>query len=239
MPHAQLLIGLACALATLLGGVLILRHREGQHYFFAFSAGSLVSVSFLDLLPEALQRGAVGGVPARALLGVLVGAFFLYGMVDRFFLTHHLHDDDAHGHPMGLVGAGGLVLHSLLDGVAIGVAFRVAPSVGVIVAGAVLVHDMTDGLNTVVVLLRHGQGEPLARIFLMLDAAAPLAGLGLAAAVPLPDRALAWILAAFCGEFLYLGAGSLLPETRKHASWGITAALLLGALLVATATSLA
>ncbi|MGH7441365.1 MAG: ZIP family metal transporter [bacterium] len=238
MPHPLLLVGFATCLATLLGGFFVLRHRAGQHYCFAFAAGSLVAVSFLDLLPESLAQGAAYHIQARALLEVLVASFFVYSFIDRFFLTHHLHDDDDHGHPMGLVGAGSLVVHSCLDGVAIGVAFKVSPSVGLIVATAVLVHDMTDGLNTVVVMLKHRQSAGRARLFLALDAVAPLAGLAVATVLPLPGSMLAWLLAFFCGEFLYLGAGSLLPETRKHGSWGISIALLLGAGLIALVTSL-
>lgn len=231
-------LGLAACLATLAGGFLMLRYKEGQHYCFAFAAGSLISVAFLDLLPESLSIGASMQIPSRTLLEVLVASFFLYSFIDRFFLTHHLHEDDTHGHPMGLIGAGSLVLHSCLDGVAIGVAFRAGPAVGAIVATAVIVHDMTDGLNTVVVMLKHHHSASRARTFLALDALAPIVGILVATVAPMPERFLAYLLAFFCGEFLYLGAGSLLPETRKHASYGIAAAMVFGVVLIAVLTAL-
>jgi zinc transporter ZupT len=235
-----LLWALSCStcLATLLGGFLILHYREIQHYCFAFAAGSLISVAFLDLLPESLSTGAALGIPSRTLLGVLVASFFLYSLIERFFLTHHLHDADEHGHPMGLIGAGSLVLHSGLDGVAIGIAFRVSPSVGIIVASAVIAHDLTDGLNTVVVMLRNGQSAARARLFLLMDALAPVLGVLLGTALVLPGRFLAYLLAFFAGEFLYLGAGSLMPETQNHGSTKLTAAMLLGVALIALVSSL-
>jgi ZIP family zinc transporter len=229
----------ATCLSTLVGGFLILRHRGSQHYWFAFAAGSLIAVVFLDLLPESLALGALYHIPNRDLLALLAGSFFLYSFIDRFFLTHHLHDDDAHGHPMGLIGAGSLVVHSCLDGVAIGVAFQAGPTVGAIVATAVIGHDLTDGLNTVVVMLKHGQSRPRARLFLGFDALAPLAGILLASAYPLPPRWLPYLLAFFAGEFLYLGAGSLLPETQNHGSIKVMGAMCLGAALIALLTLLA
>ena len=231
-------LGLATCVATLSGGFLILRYREGQHYCFAFAAGSLIAVVFLDLLPESLSLGTQLGISGRTLLEVLVVSFFLYSLIDRFFLTHHLHDDDTHGHPMGLVGAGSLVVHSCMDGVAIGTAFRAGPSVGVIVATAVIVHDMTDGLNTVVVMLKNGHSPARARLFLVLDALAPVAGIVAASFMVLPQRFVAYLLAFFCGEFLYLGAGSLLPETKKYGSVGIVAAMGLGAAVIFVLTGL-
>jgi ZIP family zinc transporter len=235
-----LLLALASAtcLSTLLGGFLILRYQESQHYYFAFAAGSLIAVAFLDLLPESLALGAQMAIPNRALLALLVASFFLYSVLDRYFLTHHLHEDDSHGHPMGLIGAGSLVMHSCLDGVAIGVAFQASATVGLIVASAVIVHDMTDGLNTVVVMLRNHHSPARARLFLVLDALAPLAGILVAGCFRLPEQSLAYLLAFFAGEFLYLGAGSLLPEIQGQGSKKLMAAMLLGAVMVAVLTAL-
>ena len=238
MTPLLLTLGLATCLATLFGGFLVLRHREWQHYCFAFAAGSLIAVTFLDLLPESLTIGTTLGISNRTLFLVLLVSFFLYSFIDRFFLTHHLHDDDTHGHPMGFIGAGSLVLHSFLDGVAIGAAFKASPTVGAIVATAVIVHDMTDGLNTVVVMLRNQHSAGRATLFLVLDAVAPIVGIITVSFLVVPERALAYLLAFFCGEFLYLGAGSLLPETRKHGSLGITAALSLGVILIVVLTAL-
>ena len=231
-------LALATCLSTLFGGFLILRYRELQHYCFAFAAGSLIAVAFLDLLPESLSLGRSLHISERGLLAVLLLSFFLYSLIDRFFLTHHLHDDDAHGHPMGPIGAGSLVLHSCLDGVAIGVAFQASPAVGAIVASAVIVHDMTDGLNTVVLMLKNNHSTARARIFLILDALAPLVGILVASLIALPESFLAYLLAFFAGEFLYLGAGSLLPETRKEGPFKLTMTMLLGAALIAGLTYL-
>jgi ZIP family zinc transporter len=236
MHPIVLWLGLATCLSTFAGGIVILRKQASIHFFFAFAAGSLITVAFLDLMPEALELGAARQLPARALFGVLLAAFFLYSLIDRYFLTHHLHEDDTHGHPLGLFGAGSLVLHSLFDGVAIGIAFQAGPKVGAVVAAAVIAHDFSDGLNTVVLMLQHGQPRARTWGFLAADALAPLLGIAVATALALPAGLLAALLAFFAGEFLYLGASSLLLETQSHGTLKVMAAMLAGAAFVALVT---
>lgn len=48
----------------------------------------------------------------------------------------------------------------------------------------------------------------------------------------LPQTWLAWLLDVFAGEFLYLGAGSLLPEAQGYPSANVLGAMAAGAGLV-------
>ena len=56
----------------------------------------------------------------------------------------------------GLYGASELVLHSFVDGFAIGAGFRFDPHIGIIIALAVIFHDFPDGMNIVTVMLNSG-----------------------------------------------------------------------------------
>jgi ZIP family zinc transporter len=51
-------IGLAAGGATLLGGALALRFADRVHLVLGFSAGAVIGVALLDLLPEAMRSGA-------------------------------------------------------------------------------------------------------------------------------------------------------------------------------------
>jgi ZIP family zinc transporter len=215
----------------------MLKSHRNQHYYFAFAAGSLIAVALLDLLPESLTIGITLGITFHFLLSVMLVSFFIYSFIDKFFLTHHLHDDDEHEHPMGFIGASSLIIHSCFDGVAIGIAFQANQHIGFIVAMAVIMHDMTDGLNTVVIMLKNKASKSKASLFLVLDALAPFLGIFITSFFVIPEKALAFLLMFFCGEFLYLGAGSLLPEIKKDNSLGITFSLLLGATVIMILTS--
>jgi zinc transporter ZupT len=240
MNNLILLLAIAAFFSTLIGGAVILRFKEKIHYFFAFAAGSLIAVSFLDILPESLKIAQDIGLPIRTIFLTVVISFFVYSLLERFFLTHPADEDPhgAHGHIMGPIGAGSLVLHSFLDGIAIGAAFQVNASVGLVVALAVLSHDFTDGINTVTLMLKNKHTARKAKMFLVLDAFAPVLGLLTTSLVFIPANVLAIMLAAFVGEFVYIGAATLLPETRHHDSKKIVTAMAVGILLIAVLTSL-
>ena len=205
-------------LSTLFGGLIILRFRNSLPFFFAFAAGSLMGVAFLDILPESLSIASGAGVSVRYIMLAIVGSFFFYHLVERFFVSHDLSHHDGHGHIMGPVGAGSLIIHSLLDGAAIGAAFHVNSSVGMIVALAVIFHDFTDGVNTVTIMLKNHQKKSKAIAFLVLDALAPVVGVSTMMFIAFPAGLLAIVLAVFVGEFIYIGASNLLPATAQYPS---------------------
>lgn len=239
MNYLILLIGLATFISTMIGGLLTIRFKNIIHYFFAFSAGSLIAVSFFDLLPESLALSEIAGIPVRYMAVATVVVFFVYSLLERFFLTHHYHDDtNSHKHKMGPAGAIGLIIHSFFDGVAIGSAFQIDYSIGVVVTFAILFHDFGDGVNTVTLMLKN-QYHKEAKIFLLLDALAPVIGIAVTGLFVLSPAILAIILAAFVGEFLYIGAANLLPETYKHNSWKMALSMGIGIITIFLITSVA
>jgi ZIP family zinc transporter len=238
METILIVLAVATFFSTLIGGLTIVRFRKYLPYFFAFAAGSVIAVAFLDILPESLKISESVGFPVRYVMLTIVASFFLYSLLERFFLTHELEKEDSHGHIMGPIGAGSLVLHSFLDGAAIGSAFQVNSSVGMIVALAVIFHDFTDGINTVTLMLKNKQHLSRAATFLLFDAIAPVLGVLLTTAIAIPQNVLATILAVFVGEFIYIGAATLLPETREHKSKKIILAMAFGIVIIAILTSI-
>lgn len=225
-------------LSTVAGGLVAVRFRRILQYFFAFSSGTLIAITFFDVLPESLSIAESVDLPARYLMITLVATFIFFSFLERFFLTHHHHEDKEHGHIMGPVGAIGLIIHSFLDGAAIGIAFHVSSSVGIIVALAVISHDFTDGINTVVIMLKNQQQIRNARIFLLIDAVAPVFGILATSFFVINQSALSLLLAAFAGQFLYLGAANLLPETYQHNVWKMGISMIFGVLLIFVLTSI-
>jgi ZIP family zinc transporter len=223
-------------ISTMVGGLVAVKFRRVLQYFFAFSSGALIAITFFDVLPESLD--IAGSIPVRTLMITVVAAFLFFSLVERFFLTHHHHEEEEHGHIMGPIGAIGLVAHSFLDGAAIGIAYQANPKIGLIVALAVISHDFTDGINTVVIMLKNEQNVRNARRFLFVDAIAPVFGILVASFFVINQSVLAIILAAFSGQFLYIGAANLLPETYRHVAWKMAVAMIIGVALIFALTAL-
>ena len=209
-------LGGAAFAATMLGGTFALFRRDRLHLILGFSAGAVLGVALFDLLPEATDLAAKSYSTATVTLFVAIG-FFSFMFLNRILLLHpEDHDDDAAPRRSGALGAASLSLHSFLDGVAIGLAFKVSTAVGAVVAAAVLAHDFSDGINTVTVVLKNRGRSLYALRWLAVDALAPLLGVASTYLFTLSDVKLGVVLALFCGFFLYIGASDLLPESHHR-----------------------
>lgn len=204
--------------ATLLGGLFAIRFKDKLHLILGFSAGAVIGVAFFDLLPESLELGnslySTGTITSLVALG-----FIAFMILDRFVILHSHSHDDEHEHQnknRGLLGAGSLSIHSLLDGAAIGLAFQISAAVGAIVAVAVLVHDFSDGINTVNLILKNGGTRKEAFRWLLVDAIAPVVGISSTLFFTVSESTLGVILAIFTGFFIYIGASDLLPESHHN-----------------------
>ncbi|MFZ2500968.1 MAG: ZIP family metal transporter [Minisyncoccia bacterium] len=205
------LITIATFFSTLIGGLFALHLRDRLHLILGFSAGSVLAVAFFDLLPEALSL-ANGTYSTETTLAVVVIGFILYLILDRLVLLHD-HTENEAGAQRGDIGAGSLSFHSFLDGIGIGLAFKVSPVVGTVVAIAVLTHDFSDGINTVSLVLRNNGDRAKAFRWLLVDAIAPTLGVLSTLFFVVPEDTLGLLLALFSGFFLYIGAGDLIPES--------------------------
>ncbi len=236
-----LLLGIAAALSTMVGGAVALKMRDRLHLILGFSAGAVIAVAFFDLLPEALSLSSETHTIATTTSFVALG-FLLYLLLDRLLMLHsHGHADDAeHDHSRGHVRAGSLSAHSFLDGVGIGLAFQVSPTVGLIVAAAVLAHDFSDGINTVNVVVRHGGKKSEALKWLLVDSITPILGVVATMFFTVPAASLGLLLALFAGFFLYIGASDLIPESHHvHPTFWTTFMTLVGALVLFIAITIA
>lgn len=117
---------------------------------------------------------------------------------------------------LGILPPLSLIIHSTLDGLAIGLAFQAGGELGLIVLLAVLAHDFADGMNVVTLALDAARGERAAVVLLVLDAIAPLAGAAMSTVVSISAPALGLLLATFAGVFIAIGAGHLLPESQHR-----------------------
>jgi ZIP family zinc transporter len=226
------LIAAAAFASTLAGGLLALKLRDKLHLILGFSAGAVIGVAFFDLLPEAVSVGAKFHAPAAIFAWTAFG-FLFYLVLDRILSFHGA------AAPRADFSAAVLCIHSLLDGLAIGLAFQTSRAVGVLVAIAVLTHDFSDGINTMSIVLKNRGDRARALRWLALDAAAPAVGIASTFLFTLPGDGFGLALALFGGFFLYIGASDLIPESyHAHPKFLTTAMTLAGAAALYLAVTL-
>jgi zinc transporter ZupT len=215
---------------TLAGGAFALRYQRYLHAIMAFSAGLLVGVVFLDLMPEIVEANRDTGIEIRALMLALIAGFLAIFLLEKLTIIHSekTHGAPGHHHAVGLVGAIGLSFHSFLDGLAIGIGFQAGSEIGLVVLLAVVAHDFADGLNTVTFMLAARNSRWRTIALLVVDAVAPVIGALLTNVVRIEPTILLFQLAAFAGFLLYLGASDLLPQVHERPRFALIASTLAG-----------
>lgn len=230
------LFALTAMISTAAGGLFALRFRDHMHLILGFTAGVLLGVVAFDILPEMfVLAGEYGLEPMSGMIALVVG-FLLFHSIEKLTVIHHAQEESYadHHHPqVGLLSALALVGHSFMDGVGIGLGFQVSTTVGVAVAAAVIAHDFADGLNTVSLMLAHGNTTRRSLLLLALDALAPFLGAISTLFFQVPPDILALYLGFFAGFLLYISAADILPEAHSRQPAQLTIVMTcLGALFI-------
>ncbi len=229
---------IASFFSTTIGGLLALRLHTRLKYVMGFTSGVLVALVAFDLLPEIFHLVSEQQIdPVFPMVALMLGYLAFYA-VEKMSLIHHSHQSEAGEtlttHPqVGLLSALALSGHSFLDGVGIGLGFQVSTTAGIIVAIAVIAHDMSDGLNTVTLMLVNRNTRRGAFAMLMLDAIAPVLGTLSTFLFTIHGIALPLYLGFFAGFLLYIGASDILPAAHSKESSVGTVLLTFGGALFA------
>jgi ZIP family zinc transporter len=227
------------AISTLAGGALALKAKNRLHLVLGLSAGLLLGLVAFDLLPEVFELGTQEFLHAPVVSIALIAGFLLLHFYERIFGSHepagsqYSHD---HEHSHNFTGAFGAIAmggHVFLDGLALGVAFKVSTDLGLAVFIALLVHAFSDGLNTVSFLIKSGLWGKKSIGLLGVDALARISGAALGSTLVLSDNLIAAYLAAFSGIVIYLATSHILPEAHsRHSSRWTMVATISGVLIM-------
>ena len=215
---------------TLAGGAFAFRYQRYLNAIMAFSAGLLIAVVFLHLVPEIVELAHDVAIEARTLMLMLLGGFLAIFLLEKLTIIHSekTHDHPGHHHHVGVAGAVGISFHAFLDGLAIGVGFQAGTEVGLVVLAAVLAHDFADGLNTVTFMLARRNSRWRTFSLLLFNAMAPVAGALVANVIDVDPRLLAFLLAFMAGFLLYLGASDLLPHVHEQPRFALIFSTVMG-----------
>ena len=201
-----------------------------------FTAGVLLGVVSFDIFPEIINLIKDNNFdPTGAMIALVLG-FLIFHVLEKSVAMHHIHDGHYpdHKHPhVGMLSALALAGHSFMDGVGIGLGFQVSPAVGFLVAIAVIAHDFTDGMNTVTLMLTNNNTAQKSKVFLLIDAVAPVLGALSTLLFNMPSRFLVLYLGFFAGFLLYIGVSDILPEAHsKESSYKLIGLTVLGSVLI-------
>jgi zinc transporter ZupT len=244
-----LVLGLIAASANGLGGLILLpsnihsQYRKLLRFLVALGAGFMLSVTFIELMPEIFKLWQNSGpgssiesyaIPMLLLLGgYLLTQFFEHTIAPHFHLGEDIAHEMAHGisgdagghdHGEHLISAastytalGGFMIHTFFDGVAIAAASQINSETGLLVFIAVFLHKFPEGFTTTSLVLAAGKSWKKAFIATNVVGLTTLIGvLGYFLFGKLLGVSVAYALPVATGVTLYVAASDLIPEVNHH-----------------------
>ena len=159
-----------------------LRFRSYQGALFAFCAGALMAGGLMEILPDAevLLESVDSRLHHHHLHLACVLGFLCFYILES--ATHHREPPEerkahhAHAPHAGLLGTAGIMVHSLLDGFAIGKGFHIHDQLGWAIALGVALHKLADGVSVAGRMLGTRHSTRATAGMLGLTALAPLLG---------------------------------------------------------------
>jgi ZIP family zinc transporter/zinc and cadmium transporter len=213
---AALFAAAVAAAANVVGAALVSGRRtwgvRELDVMIAFSGGFLVSVALVDMIPDSI---AANGIAAAwiVLAGYLAVHLTQHTLVPHFHFGEETHHVSRHAAISALIG---LLVHMLVDGVAIASGFRAGASVGTLVVAAIILHKLPEGASVSSLLLAAGFTRARALGAAALMGLATVVG---AAFTELFTPLARYGLALSAGVTLYVAASNLVPEFQHKHDW--------------------
>jgi zinc transporter ZupT len=181
-------------------------------YFVALGAGFLMAVALLEMAPESLKLNPVLG-PVLIMVGYCIVHLLEHTIISHFHYGEETHRDEFVSARTGYSVLGGLSVHALFDGVAIGSGFVVSNALGWLIFLAVFLHKAPEGFTMASVMLASGRSRRAAFSAAVALAVATIAGV---LVIELAPRWLPYGLPVSAGVALYVGASDLVPEVNRE-----------------------
>lgn len=224
-----LICALACVLSLAAGaGYLLLPQgwRRGTlAHLISFATGTLLGVTFLELLPHALNHPASGG--AERIMATVLGGILVFFVLEKALIWRHAHHAEvdpgqthAHPAPHGR-HAGALIMvgdsfHNFLDGVLLTAVFVSDVRLGVLTGLAMIAHEIPQELGDFAIMLDSGFSRLLTFTLNGVSSLAMVAGALLAWwNIATIQAYLPFVLAFTSASFLYIAVADLIPALHR------------------------
>lgn len=217
-------------LVALIAGAILLSikgwSKSLEKYSIPFSAGVMVTVAFLGLLPEAHHM--LGENAFMIALLALLGSYLFETVV--FDLHHHDHCEDPHHdhHSSSALVIVGDTIHNFIDGVAIAAAYLINPGLGLITAISTLLHEVPHEIGDFGILLKNGFSKKKVFWINLVSSLSAILGAMFVYFFVVSTEVQGMLMAIAAGMFIYLGASDFLPKADK----GINKVKAIGVLLL-------
>lgn len=245
-----ILVTLIAGLSTVFGTLLVFFTDANNNKFLSlalgFSAGVMVYISFMELMPTAIEYLAETRSEKSAetlmILGFL-GGIILIGLIDKLVPEetnpHHLRSEEDVEHVreeehikvdednrdldklerVGFMTAFGIAIHNFPEGLATFMSAMVSPELGISIAAAIALHNIPEGIAVAVPIYQSTGSKNKAFWYTFFSGfAEPVGGiLGYLLLKPfINNTSFGIVFALVAGIMVYISLDELLPASREY-----------------------
>lgn len=244
---AFIMTGLA-GLTTLLGTVLLFFTKKTNTKFLSaslgFSAGAMIFISFVDIIPKAIDQLSTTYSDKKSLFFAILaffGGMLILAIIDKVIpesnnphemssqgdiekvqvLTHDekLQKDKAALKKMGVFTALAITIHNFPEGIATFISAVKDPSLGLPIAVAIAIHNIPEGISVAVPIYYGSGSKSQAFLYSFISGIAEPIG-GLFAYFIFLDNAtpvtIGLVFAAVAGIMAFISLDELLPAAEEY-----------------------
>lgn len=232
--YIALLLTLISGLATIIGSIIIFfkSNKNILIYSLSFASGVMITVSLIDLIPEAFHY--LNGIyyPFPSIL--LVSIFFVIGVIISSLIDKYIPGTDQI-YRIGIISLIAIILHNIPEGMATFMASNNNIKLGITLTIAIALHNIPEGI-TIALPIFHSTKNRKKAIFYTI-----IAGLSefLGAIITyiflkdyINDKFMGFLLAIIAGIMTQISFYELLPEVIKSKEKRAVVYFLLGSLIM-------
>ncbi len=240
MFFEAILAATAIALCSLVGALFFGNNRklgDAEKYIIPIAVGVFLSLVLFELIPETIEANHTWG-------GIVVAIGFIMFYVLSYVLHNYFHTRNLEDKDCDKKGAANLILigdtiHNFADGVILGSAFLIDPTLGFAVAIGLALHEIPQEIVEFGILIRGGYSKIEAIIRNLFSASSIIIGTIITLLLADFANEYVWIITGIAaGNILYIAATDLLPRIHgnlnKHNKFWLTLIMLIGGFVAMT-----
>jgi zinc transporter ZupT len=205
------------SVAYILGGMIVLIKKNWSEIsvlsITAMSAGLLLSIAILDLIPDTQEELKNNS------LFIMLGLILMY-LVSYFSKVSKKGKTDSGFDGNSMLGISlGMSLHNFFEGLSIGVSYAISINLGIMVSFALILHKIPEGVTYATSVFAITQNRKKTFINLLYQGLLMWLGVGVSILLSyfteIDEKFIAIPIAMIAGIFIYLGGTALLPVANK------------------------
>lgn len=215
---AVILLSLMSLFTTWIGVSLAIRFREsakGISFGIGFSAGIMLLISFLELIPESINSSSMLSTMTTVTIGGAL-VWLLHFIIPHVHLIEERGMIDVQMLRTAYLVIFGLVLHDIPEGFAMANSFIASPSLGVLVALAIALHNIPEEFAMAAPIVPLKKPKLLYGAALLSALAEPAGAIIGLIAVDIHPALNTYFISFAAGAMIFVSLHELLPMALRY-----------------------